>query len=235
MSAKYPRTFHLPWSPGVSSDDKVLRQVAHLVGVELVLTEKLDGENSTFTSDPGGYHARSHFGMPSHASNTYGKALHGTVRGLIDPGLSVFFEYAAAVHSIRYDLGLVSYANVFGVRDDVTGVWWSWDDVVLMASVLGLPTVPVLWRGFCGSEREVQDLVESYCVGASSVYGSGAPFVTRPDGVTLGQREGAVVRVAGSFVDPMVSLGKWVRQGHVQTTTHWKTKGVEWQPLRPRT
>ncbi len=42
---KYPRTYHLPWSPGKASDDKVLQSTADFIGTPLIITEKLDGEN----------------------------------------------------------------------------------------------------------------------------------------------------------------------------------------------
>ena len=32
MSAKYPRSFHLPWSPGGTSDDKRMADVSGLLG-----------------------------------------------------------------------------------------------------------------------------------------------------------------------------------------------------------
>ena len=49
MSAKYPRSFHLPWSPGGTSDDKRIADVSTLLARELVITEKCDGSNLTYT------------------------------------------------------------------------------------------------------------------------------------------------------------------------------------------
>lgn len=40
---RYPRTYHLPWSPGATNDDKILKSVDQFIGVPLALTEKLDG------------------------------------------------------------------------------------------------------------------------------------------------------------------------------------------------
>lgn len=57
MRIKYPRTLHLPWSLGRTSDDKVLSSMDHFSGREVVVTEKMDGENTTIYSD--GLHARS--------------------------------------------------------------------------------------------------------------------------------------------------------------------------------
>ncbi|MGC5412734.1 RNA ligase family protein, partial [Streptomyces sp. DT225] len=57
MRTHYPRTPHLPWSPGATSDDVRMTDLAALAGTEVVVTEKLDGENTTLYAD--GLHARS--------------------------------------------------------------------------------------------------------------------------------------------------------------------------------
>ena len=56
MKVKYPITYHLPFSLGRTSDDKTLCDTDHFVGMEVVVTEKYDGENSSVYSD--GFHAR---------------------------------------------------------------------------------------------------------------------------------------------------------------------------------
>lgn len=57
MRTHYPRTAHLPWSPGATSDDVRIADLSGLTGREVVVTEKLDGENTTLYAD--GLHARS--------------------------------------------------------------------------------------------------------------------------------------------------------------------------------
>jgi len=42
---KYPKTFHLPWSLGLRSDDKRLKDLSRFINQEVVVTEKVDGEN----------------------------------------------------------------------------------------------------------------------------------------------------------------------------------------------
>jgi len=42
---KYPRTYHLPWSPGVTKDDRVIKSTNVFEGREVVVTVKMDGEN----------------------------------------------------------------------------------------------------------------------------------------------------------------------------------------------
>jgi hypothetical protein len=216
MSAKYPRSFHLPWSPGGTSDDKRLADVSTLVGPELVITEKCDGSNLTYTSKA--VYSRSHSGPPPHPSFDLAKATHGRIRHLISDGISVFCEYCYAVHSIEYT-ALPAYSLVFGVRDDVAGTWWDWDMVTAQAAELGLPTVPVLHRGPVSTERELEALTTSLAAGPSA-FG--------------GRREGVVVRLAGSFPDAAFSrsLGKWVRKDHVTTDEHWLHQAIKPQRLQ---
>src|SRR5680860_1154948 len=45
---KYPRTFHLPWSPGATADDRTMADPDDAFGgAEVVVTEKVDGECTT--------------------------------------------------------------------------------------------------------------------------------------------------------------------------------------------
>lgn len=218
MSAKYPRSFHLPWSPGGTSDDKRLSDVSGLVGVPIVITEKLDGSNLTYTSES--VFSRSHAGPPSHPSFGLAKATHAAIGHLISKGLSIFCEYCYAVHSIAYD-GLPSYSFVFGVRDDARNVWWDWDMTAAQAADLGLPTVPELFRGTVASAEELESLTLALSKGPSA-YG--------------GDREGVVARIAREFSGEVfgTSLGKWVRKGHVQTDDHWMHQVIRPQRLLPK-
>lgn len=219
VSAKYPRTFHLPWSPGGTSDDKRLSDVSPLIGVELVITEKCDGSNLTYTRK--NVFSRSHSGPPAHASFDLAKATHGRIAHLVSEGISVFCEYCYAVHSIAYET-LPDYSLVFGVRDDVELVWWDWDMVAAQASDLGLPTVPVLFRGTVTSEDALRALTERLTAEPSTFGGA---------------REGVVVRIASQFPDAAFpkSVAKWVRKDHVQTDEHWMHQAIVAQRLgRPR-
>ena len=45
MKQKYPRTYHLPWSLGATSDDKILKDTSCFDDKIVIITEKLDGEN----------------------------------------------------------------------------------------------------------------------------------------------------------------------------------------------
>jgi hypothetical protein len=215
MSAKYPRSFHLPWSPGGTSDDKRLPDVTGLLGVPIVITEKLDGSNLTYTRDS--VFSRSHSGPPAHPSFDFAKATHGRIRHLISEGVSIFCEYCYAIHSIEYG-ALPAFSFVFGVRDDRLDIWWDWDMVAVQAADLGLPTVPVLFRGVVASEGELEALTVALAAGPSAFGGA---------------REGVVARRVGEFPGAAFarSLGKWVRRDHVQTDEHWLHQAIRPQRI----
>jgi RNA ligase len=219
MSAKYPRSLHLPWSPGGTNDDKRMADVTPLLDVPLVITEKCDGSNLTYTRLA--VFSRSHSGPPGHPSFNLAKATHARIADQLSLGLSLFCEYCYAVHSIEYD-ALPDYSLVFGARDDREGRWWEWDMVVAQAADLGLPTVPELYRGSVSSARELEALTLSLAA-QPSAFG--------------GPREGVVVRRAGEFGDAdfQRSLAKWVRRDHVTTDEHWMHQSIRPQRLAKTT
>jgi hypothetical protein len=213
-SQKYPRTMHLPFSPGSTSDDKFMTNEVfnEFAGHELVYTEKLDGSNVCLTSSD--VFSRSHNGPPGHISFDRLKLLHSVIRNNILDDLSIFGEWCFAVHSIKYSM-LQHHLNVFGIRDDLTGEWWDWDDVSGYAGSIGVPTVPVILRGAVKNSTEIKNIVENFA-SLSSVYGP--------------TREGLVIRRSGRFTDVGSSVGKYVRKDHVQTDEHWTRKAVQKQP-----
>jgi hypothetical protein len=208
---KYPRTFHLPWSPGATGDDRVMDDPGSAFGgVDVVLTEKLDGENTTFYRDY--LHARS-LEYAAHPSRDRVVSLHAQLAHDIPEGWRICGENLYAVHSIEYD-ALPSHFLVFSVWNEKNECL-SWDDTVLWANLLGLGTVPVLARGAWDEDR-----VRSFDGLDRSRYGR--------------DREGYVIRVAGSFHYRAFrrSVAKYVRKDHVQTDDHWKSRAVVPNRLR---
>jgi hypothetical protein len=65
---KYPRTYHVLWSPGMNDDDRMLPNMDSFEGRRVIVTEKMDGENTTMYSDY--IHARSVDGR-SHSSQDW--------------------------------------------------------------------------------------------------------------------------------------------------------------------
>jgi len=211
---KYPRTFHLPWSPGGTSDDKILSSVDSFLGKHLIITEKMDGSNVCMETDS--CFARSHASQPDHPSFNAFKALHASIKNYIPENMQIFGEWTYALHSIAYDK-LPQYFLMFGVRvirdEPNSHEWLSWNGVKGWADSLGLVTVPELAATRVLRDTDLQSIVESY-TNSPSVYGP--------------EREGVVIRVEDGFDDKYFSsnVAKWVRKNHVTTDDHWKFKEI---------
>lgn len=217
MSDKYFRTPHLPWSQSVTRDDRTLHDLSGLIGVEVVITEKLDGSNICLTNTD--VFARSHSGTPIHPSFDALKAFHARQKHQIEGGVSIFGEWCYAVHSIQYDAINELVPHIFGVRDDATGFWLDWEFVELFAQTIEAPTVPVLFKGVLEDEAQLRAVTEALATAASTV------------GHTM--REGIVIRVADMFSfkgNTPKQVAKWVRANHVQPNVeHWMSKVVQRQ------
>ena len=196
---KSPRTRHLPWSPGASKDDLIAEGIEPFVGRRVVVTEKMDGENTTLYRDH--LHARS-VDSRHHPSRDWVKALQGRVGFQIPAGWRLCGENLYAVHSVAYE-GLQSYFLLFSIWDEGNRCL-GWDETVEWAELLGLHTVPVLYDGVF--DRTWFD-----------------DFVCDPE-----VSEGYVVRLAEGFAFEAFGRGvaKWVRAGHVQTDKHWMHQPV---------
>lgn len=197
---KYPRTYHLPWSPSPSSDDRVMADLSGLTG-PLVATIKMDGENTTCYRDY--LHARS-LEYESHPSRDRMKAFHAQWAHEIPEGWRICGENLYARHSIAY-LNLHHFFQVFSIWND-KNVCLSWEDTVEWCALLGLHHVPVMAR----FEGELPQ-------------GTTPPSTHHGDAV-----EGFVVRVARAFNygEFRKVVGKWVRKNHVQTHGHWMRQAV---------
>ncbi|MGC0423275.1 RNA ligase family protein [Embleya sp. AB8] len=205
MRTHYPRTPHLPWSPGASPDDIRTANLTPLHGLEVVVTEKLDGENTTLYRD--GLHARS-LDSRHHPSRTWVKGLQGRIAAQIPPNWRICGENMYARHSIAYP-ELASWFYAFSVWADDHCL--PWDDTTRFLRRVGIPTPPVLWRGPF-DERALRTI--------------------RLDPA---RQEGFVVRSVDGFERAEFArrVAKWVRRGHVQTDTHWMHAAVVPNDLGP--
>jgi hypothetical protein len=196
---RYPRTFHHPLSPGAGSDDSYIESMDAFHGQEVVVTAKLDGEN--FTASREFSHARS-LDSGYHPTRTRATALWNQFRWDIPDGWRVCAENMQGTHSIRYE-NLPSPLMVFNVWDE-TNTALSWDETQEWAELLGLPTVPVVYRG---------------------VYDEDAVMAVREQPTPWSETaEGIVIRLARpiAYRDWRRQAVKWVRAGHVQTgDEHW--------------
>ena len=194
---KYPRTLHLPWSPGLASDDKVIDSLAGFEGQEVVVTEKMDGENTTLYPDY--MHARS-LDSRHHVSRDWVKQFHATIRHDIPQGWRVCGENVYAQHSVTYD-NLPTYFLGFSIWDGLNRCI-SWSETLEWFEMLGVTPVPVLYTGVF-DPKAIQALWK----------GQGEGYVIR---LARDFRFGEFRR----------SMAKFVRKGHVQTDDHWMSGPV---------
>lgn len=206
---KYPRTPHLPQSPGGTRDDRRIPDLSSFKGHPVVFTEKMDGSNVCL--EAGACFARSHEQAPTHPSFDMFKAFHARVRSKIPDNHQLFGEWCYAKHSIEYTR-LPGYFLLFGVRDTRSMTWGSWIEVELWADELCVPTVPRLAEYLPGEDLE--SAVAWYAKDKTSKAGD--------------EREGFVMRWAEAFSDDDFerAVAKWVRADHVQTPYHWKTMAM---------
>ena len=206
---KYPRTYHLPFSPGATKDDKKLQAdwFKNFIGQEVVITCKLDGENIHMNQKD--CYARSD-GAPTRSPwsrNIWDpqEGLYWRIKQYIGEDETIFGENLYGEHSIHYNK-LTDYFHLFAVNDGVN--WYSWDDVKMMADIMNVPHVPELYRGIFYKEQDCIDKVLEL-VKQPSIYGD--------------QREGIVMRLTSSFKieDFPKYVCKWVRPNHVRTDEHW--------------
>ena len=208
IKTKYPRTYHLPFSEGLQNDDrKVERGWESILENEVVLTEKLDGENNSM--DKYAVYARSH-GAPTENPWTRNLwehgGLHDQIKSWLDDECMIYGENLYGIHSIEYDK-LPTYFHMFAYREK--DVWKSWDEVEEMANILAIPTVPVLYRGIIKNTQELEEMVLDF-MGKGSKYGN-----------TI---EGVVLRNVNEFHmnDFSMNVMKYVRKNHVQTDQFWQ-------------
>lgn len=203
---KYPRTFHLPWSEGATNDDKVVQNVDYLNGMEVVVTLKMDGENTTLYRD--GLHARS-LDSAHHESRSWVKGFHAGIASRIEENTRICGENMFAQHSIPYN-NLESYFLGFAVwRKDTC---WGWANTLHYFEGLGITPVPVLYRGPFNEKL----FREMWHPEMSKIH------------------EGYVVRPVDPFTAEKFNqvVLKYVRKGHVTTDEHWKDKPVVPNKLR---
>lgn len=196
---KYPRTWHLPWSPGTTKDDRVLGSVEHFQGRRVIATRKMDGENTSVYGD-GGCHARS-LDSASHPTQGWVRAFAARVGTELPTAWRLCGENLFAVHSLRY-ADLPSYFMGFSIWDEANSCL-SWDQTCEWFDLLGVERVPVLFDDLF-DERAIRALYDE-----------------RRDSSL---HEGYVLRLADAFSYGQFprSVAKFVRPNHVTSDQHWK-------------
>lgn len=193
---KFPRTHHVPWSLGIHDDDRIIKSMDNFHGKRVIVTTKMDGENTSMYSDH--FHARS-IDSGSHPTRSWAMNFWSKIAHDIPPQWRICAENLYAEHSIHYD-ALPSYLMAFHIWDDRNNCL-AWDDALEWFRLFDLEHVPVLYDGIY-DEAKIKSLWNE------SQWDS---------------CEGYVIRLAEQFNYSQYknSVAKFVRTNHVQTNKHW--------------
>lgn len=189
---KYPRTYHLPWSLGMHSDDRMMLSIEQFKNQRVIVTEKFDGENTTMYNDH--IHARS-VDSRNHPSRNWVKNFWSSIAHDIPEGYRVCGENMFAEHSIHYS-SLGTYFFGFSIWNQETCL--SWDDTTEWFRLLGITPVPVIYDGIFNPSLTKLQFDEN-----------------KQEGYVL--RLAKSFTLSGF----RTSTGKFVRQDHIQTVKHW--------------
>jgi len=197
---KYPRTYHLPFSLGASSDDKILKSLEHFKEKRVVVTIKMDGENTTLTRDK--MYARS-LDSNNHISRNWVKNYWSTFKKDIPFNWRICGENLFAKHSIYYK-NLNSYFYGFSLWD--CEKCFDWDFTLEWFNLLGITPVKIIYDDIF-KEDDIFNLQYK---------------------LNLDEDEGFVVRLKDSFTYDNFnkSVAKFVRKNHVNTNTHWMQEKI---------
>lgn len=212
---KYPRTPHLPWSLGREVDDyENSYYTADTKGdYDVVITEKLDGENTSIYKDY--VHARS-LDSGYHPSRTWVKNFAAQWQHELEPGVRVCGENLYASHSIVYN-SLPSYFIGFSVWDKDACL--SWNDTLEYFEILGIEHPRILFEG------NVEDGI-AWCQNISDPESQLALWSDVSEGYVFRPKHRIYMNEWNQCV------GKYVRPNHVTTATHWKSSTLEKNGLR---
>ena len=203
---KFPRISHFPWSPGVTSDDKRFNTneiEKYFKGKEIIVTEKLDGENTSMYNNH--IHARS-IDSRNHCSRSWVKNLYSTLGFKLPDKWRICGENVYAKHSILYK-HLTTYFYVFSIYNE-NNICLSWDDTKEYCELLDLEIVPEIYRGIFNVDKIKE------CYSGKSLFGS--------------DQEGYVMRITDSFNFNIHDkcFAKFVRKNHVTSSNNWMNEMI---------
>ena len=176
----------------ITKEDKIMPSTEYLEEQEIVIFEKMDGENTTLYKDH--IHARS-INSDNHISRNWVKNFHSKFAHDIPKGWRICGENLHYKKSIHYDK-LPSFFLGFSIWNN--NICLSWNETIEWFELLGIISVPIIYKGLYKDFTNKQIINEAIC-------------------------EGYVIRVTDSFLlkDFKTHVGKYVRRNHVQTHGNW--------------
>jgi hypothetical protein len=192
---KYPRTYHMPFSQALASDDKFVKNPKMFDGKNVVVTLKMDGENTTLYNTC--LHARS-LDSKHHESRDWLKKWHSEFSHEIPDNMRICGENLYAKHSISYE-NLKSYFYGFSIW--VGNECLNWKDTKEWFELLNINPVEEIYTGIYDEKK----ILEAF-----------KPFKNEHEGFVIRTFEGF------SYSDFSNHVAKFVRKNHVQPDSkHW--------------
>jgi hypothetical protein len=191
----------VPWSEGLTDDDRVANSMDWFEGRDVIVTVKMDGENTSMYKDH--VHARS-IDSRHHYSRDWVKTFASCFQYQIPDAWRICGENMYAQHSIQYD-ELASYFLGFSIWNEMN-ICLSWPKTLAWFEALGITPVEILYEG-----KYDEDTIR---------------YIGEQE-MRLGA-EGYVIRPVDCFhYDEFRNrVAKCVRKNHVQTDTHWMSQAV---------
>jgi hypothetical protein len=197
MYYKYPRTFHLPFSEGITNDDKVLKNLNNFYNKEIVVTLKMDGENTSMYQNK--IHARS-IDSKDHPSRHWVKQFHSMIKYNIPKNWRICGENLFARHSIFYS-DLSSYFLGFSAFDE-NNYCLSWKKTIELFKKINIIPVDIIYYGLFN---------ENYLKSID---------IKNHEGYVIRLAD----KFHYNEFDKCVA--KFVRKNHIQTNQHWMRQEI---------
>lgn len=197
---KHPRTYHLPYSPGCTSDDKKVATDAHLVGEKVIATIKMDGENTSLYNT--GSHARSLNSVVDSEDRNWIEAFRNTIREALPENLRFCGENLFYRHTCAYD-NLKSMFYLHSIWNVDTCL--SWLDTRKICSLFEITLPDVIYKGVYDKDA----ILSAYAEYKKN---------------SIDDVEGFVVRVQRSFKNSEFTycVNKYVDSDFEVPDTHWR-------------
>lgn len=219
---RFPSTPHLAWlGPSPPRDDKVLasNEAVALLNHHVTVEEKLDGANLGISLDPFGelrFQNRGQFLQPPFSGQfarlTGWAGQHRqSLATVLKPGLTLFGEWLAARHSLRYDK-LPDWFVAFDVHDAGENAFWSVARRDKFVYGVGLAVAPRMFIG----RTNLADL-KRLVMNSRSKYGQ-----TALEGVVVRQDNYQLSQIRAKLVRP--DFAQSIEE-------HWLRRTLEWNKL----
>lgn len=198
---KYPRSWHLSYSEKSTSDDKKHFDDSHFLNKEVVVSIKMDGENTSIYNDY--IHARSLDSKTDSEDRRWVDTLRKSkIDGKISESMRICGENMFYKHTCSYE-NLESMFYVFNIWENDNCL--SWDKTIEICNKLKLETVPIIYNGIY-DRKLILKLFNDYIE------------------LSDNDVEGFVVRIKENFniSNFSTSLNKYVRNTFEIPSNHWR-------------